>query len=222
MPTNKKSVPLKKIKVLIVDDHQMVRDGIRSMLDSKVENYNFVVTEASSGEDAVAKSQKYDYDIILMDYQLPVLNGAETVYKILIYKPESKILALSNYDEYSYVKNIIDAGAKGYVLKNIGPSELIKAIETILSGKNYFTNDVAVKLINVNENRALKFGKNHITKREIEVLKLIAKELSNKEIASRLKIEKRTVDSHRQSLLKKFKAKNGISLVKLAYEFKLI
>lgn len=192
------------------------------MLASKIENYQFIIAQASSGEEAIEKARNNTFDLILMDYQLPGINGAETVYNILIYKPHTKILALSNYDEYSYVKNIIDAGAKGYVLKNIGPAELVKAIEVVLEGKLYYANDIALKLINVNENRQLKVGNTIVTKREVEVLKLIAKELSNKEIAVILGIEKRTVDSHRQSLLKKLKARNGISLVKMAYEFKLI
>ena len=212
----------KKIKILIVDDHQMIRDGVRTMLESQIDNYKFIITEASSGEEALVKVQKTDFDMILMDYQLPKMNGAETVYHILIYKPESRILALSNYDEYKYVKNIIDAGAKGYILKNIGPSELVTAIDTIMAGKFYYANDIAVKLINKTGDEERTIKNIRITKREIEVLKLIAGEMSNKEIAQQLNIEKRTVDAHRQNLLNKLSAKNTVSLVKLAYEYKLI
>jgi len=214
--------PHKKLNVLIVDDHQMVRDGIRTMLESQKDNYSFTVTEAESGEDAVLKVKTRDYDIVLMDYQLPKMNGSQAAYEMLIYKPQLKILAVSNYDEYEYVKNMIDTGAKGYLLKNVGPSELTEAIETILSGNFYYANEIAVLMINKKGPSQNKIGNARLTPREIEVLKLIASEMSNKEIAQSLHIEKRTVDAHRQNLLNKLKAKNTVSLVRLAFEHKLV
>jgi len=218
---NTKVIARKNLKVLITDDHQMVRDGIRTMLESQKEKYDFVITEASSGEEALELVQKNKFDVVLMDYQMPGMNGSETTYEILIYKPGTKVLALSNYDEYTYVKNIIDSGALGYVLKNVSPGELVIAIETIMRGKLYYANDIAQILINNSGNRT-KMGNIHLTKRELEVLKLIANEMSNKEIASKLHIEKRTVDAHRQNMLNKLNAKNTVSLVKLAIEYKLI
>ncbi len=212
----------KKINVLIVDDHQMVVDGLRTMLESQADKYPFRISEASNGEDAIAKVRKHEFDIVLMDYQLPGMTGAQAVYEILIYKPGTKILALSNYDEYKYVTHIMEAGAKGYVLKNIGPSELILAIEKIISGKAHFSDDIHRLLLNKkgNENPAL--GNKQMTKRETEVLPLIADGMSNKEIAQKLHIEKRTVDAHRQNLLKKLNVKNTAGLVRKAIEYKLI
>src|SRR5690349_12208549 len=119
---------MKRLRILIIDDHRLVRDGIKTMLETQSANYDFDISEAESGEDAVAIIKNREFDIILVDYQLPGMNGAQTVEQILFYKPKSKILALSNYDEYTYITNMIKVGVKGYVLKNISPNELIKAI----------------------------------------------------------------------------------------------
>jgi DNA-binding NarL/FixJ family response regulator len=143
---------LEKIHLLIIDDHQMIRDGIRVMLESQNKNYSFVITEAENGEDAVKKILHTNFDIVLIDYQLPKMTGAETIKEILLYKPQTKILALSNYDEVTYINNMLKAGAKGYILKNIEPSELLTAIKTVLNNKKYYSNEVAVKLIE-NENK---------------------------------------------------------------------
>ncbi|MBI2269859.1 MAG: response regulator transcription factor [Bacteroidetes bacterium] len=219
----KNTVLQENVRVLIVDDHQMIRDGIRTMLESKTDTCRFIISEAESGEDAIVKVQKNDYDIILMDYQLPGINGAATVYNLLLYKPHLKILALSNYDEYSYIRKIVDSGAKGYILKDIGPTELYTAIATILSGKPYYSNDVALKLIHHKTADAkLRYRGVSLSKREIQVLKGIANEKSNEEIAKKLNIAKRTVDSHRQNLINKLGVKNTVGLVKLALELKLI
>jgi DNA-binding NarL/FixJ family response regulator len=213
-----------KISVLIVDDHQLIRDGIRAMLESQIDKYLFKITESGSGEDAIEKVKKNNYDIVLMDYQLPKINGAETVYKLLIYKPQLKVLGLSNYDEPSYIKKIVEAGAKGYILKNINPAELVTAIETIINGKMYYANDVATKLIHHKpvDNGALKFKDVTLSKREVEVLRCIANELSNDETALKLNIKKRTVDSHRQNLINKLNVKNTVGLVKYALELNII
>lgn len=128
----------------------MVRGGIRFMLESENDEYQLIITEAETGEDAIEKLIKNDFDIVLMDYQLPNLTGAETTQRMLLYKSETKILALSNYDEYSYITEMLNAGAKGYVLKNIGPEELTNAIEKIINGGKYYSNDVSVKLIHIN------------------------------------------------------------------------
>ena len=212
------------INLLIVDDHQMIREGIRVMLESQNTKYSFIIAEAENGEDAVKKILHQQYDIILIDYQLPKMTGAETVEKIILYQPNTKILALSNYDEVTYVNNMLNAGARGYILKNIEPAELLMAIKTILNNKPYYSNEVAVKLI---ENEKVKtkpapsdkFG---LTERELLILKMIAQEMSNDEIAGRLNVSKRTIDSHRQNLLYKLNAKNTAGLVKAAYLLKLI
>lgn len=210
------------VKLLIVDDHQMVRDGIRVMLESQNKTYSFVITEAENGEDAIKNVLKYDYDIILIDYQLPKMSGMETVERILLYKPTTKILALSNYDELTYINNMLKAGVSGYILKNVEPVELIAAIKTILNNKVFYSNEVAIKLIESKKKTSSSIDKYSLTKRELEILKLITQEKTNDEISSLLFIAKRTVDSHRQNLLNKLGVKNTVGLTKIAIESKLI
>ncbi len=215
---------VKTISLLIVDDHQMVRDGIKVMLESQQGYYKFDITESDSGEDAINKVLRKNFDGIIVDYQMPGISGAETVKSIMMYRPESKILALSNYDELSYISNMLNAGAKGYVLKNIEPSQLLLAIQNILEDRPYYSNEVAVKLLDAERNN-IRTGTPEsygLTKREMEILKRIALEMTNDEIASDLKIAKRTVDSHRQNLLNKLHVKNTVGLIKAAYEFKII
>src|SRR5688572_4464098 len=125
-------IPVKVIRLLIVDDHQMVRDGIRTMLESKEDFLKFEIDEAENGEVALQKVVKREYDIVLMDYQLPGMNGTETLQQIRLYKKDLRVLALSNYDEYSYVKNMVANGANGYILKNIDPSQLLQAINSVI------------------------------------------------------------------------------------------
>jgi DNA-binding NarL/FixJ family response regulator len=210
------------IKLLIVDDHQMVRDGIRVMLESQKKIYSFLITEAETGEAAIKYVLNNSYDIVLIDYQLPKMTGMETVERILLYKPNTKILALSNYDELSYINNMLKAGVAGYILKNVEPSELIAAIKTILDNKAFYSNEVAVKLIESKKNIVSSIDKYGLTKRELEILKCITQEKSNDEISEMLNISKRTVDSHRQNLLNKLHVKNTAGLTKIAIELRLV
>ncbi len=210
------------VRLLIVDDHQMVRDGIRVMLESQNKVFTFIITEAENGEDAIKNILKNDYDIILIDYQLPKMTGIETVERILLYKPTTKILALSNYEELTYINNMLKAGASGYILKNIEPVELIAAIKTILNDKVFYSNEIAIKLIENKKKTASHIDKYSLTKRELEILKLITQEKTNDEISTLLFISKRTVDSHRQNLLNKLGVKNTVGLTKVAMELKMM
>jgi DNA-binding NarL/FixJ family response regulator len=213
---------LETIRLLIVDDHQLIRDGIRVMLESQDKTYSFVITEAENGEDAVKKILQKNYDIVLIDYQLPKMSGPETVKQIMLYKPNTKILALSNYDEVTYINNMIKAGAKGYILKNVEPAELLIAIKTILNNKKYYSNEVALKLIE-NENKEPNDHDNFgLTKKELAILKMITQEMNNDDIAKTLHVAKSTVDSHRQHILHKLNVKNTAGMVKAAYLLKLI
>jgi DNA-binding NarL/FixJ family response regulator len=215
---------MQAIKLLIVDDHKMIRDGLKLMLTSLKKWLYFDIEEAESGEEALTKVSRKNFQVVIIDYQMPGISGAETALRILRHKPETKILALSNYDELPYVESMIQAGVKGYVLKNIEPSQMLSAIKTILDDKIYFSNEVATKLIETAKKDSLKniLEKQSLTKREIEVLKMIAMELTNDEIAKNLSVCKRTVDTHRQNLLNKLHAKNTVGLVKAAYKLSLI
>ena len=212
------------IPVLIVDDHKMVRDGLKVMLSSFKQVFRFEIEEADSGEQALRKISRKPFRLVIIDYHMPGLTGAETILRILRYQPEMKILALSNYDELPYVQSMMEAGAKGYILKNIEPSQMLYAIKTVLDGRIYYSNEVAMKLIEgvKSDNTKNILEAKGLTNREVEVLKLIAMELTNEEIAHKLCIGKRTVDSHRQNLLNKLNAKNTVGLIKAAYKLKLI
>jgi len=197
----------------------MVRDGIRSMLESQEKKYKFFIEEAEDGEEGVAKAKNQSYDIIIMDYQLPRLNGAEAAELIMAGKPKAKILALSSYNEYMYIDRMMKIGAKGFVLKNIGPEELIRAVETILNGNDYYSSEIALKILNFDNyiTQASAGGELDIlSKREVEILKLIANEYTNEQIAQRLNLSRRTVDKHRQNLLNKLHVRNTAGLVKYA------
>jgi DNA-binding NarL/FixJ family response regulator len=218
---------IRNIRILIVDDHKMVREGIRSMLEFQESKFKFFINEASDGEEGVEIATQNPYDIIIMDYQLPGIDGADAARLILEKNPEAKILALSNYNEYMYIDRMIKTGVKGFVLKNVTPEELVKAIDTILNGSNYFSNDIAIKLLNFNNtgpDSRIRLhnarGKiyNDLSTREVEVLKLVGEAKSNDEIADLLSISKRTVETHKQNLLRKIGVKNTTELVKFAVE----
>ena len=144
------------VNVLIIDDHKMVRDGLKIMLNSLKDFMLFKIQEAESGEEAITTMNNYSFEIVIIDYQMPGISGPETVYRMLRINPQLKILALSNYDELAYIQNMMDAGARGYILKNIEPAEMLNAIKTILSNKIYYCNDVAIKLIESTEDKNAK------------------------------------------------------------------
>jgi DNA-binding NarL/FixJ family response regulator len=210
------------IRLLIVDDHQMVRDGIRVMLSLHNKDYIFIISEAENGEDAIKKVLHNKFDIVLMDYQLPKMTGVEAVEQILLYRPHVKILVLSNYDEVTYISSMLVAGATGYVLKNIEPYQLLMAIKTVLNNTPYYSNEIALKLIENEKAKPSILDVSGLTKREIVVLKMITQEMSNEEIGKSLNLAKRTIDSHRQNLLNKLNVKNTAGLVKAAYRLKII
>ncbi|HSY77191.1 MAG TPA: response regulator transcription factor [Bacteroidia bacterium] len=214
---------MKKLKILLVDDHKMIRDGIRSMLESQENEYKFIIDEAEDGEQGIIKAKTHP-DIIIMDYQLPNISGAEAAAKILENDPGTKILALSNYNEYMYIDKMIKTGVKGFILKNIAPEELLKAIEAILNGGSYYSNEVTTKLVTFDSNSshtvksiAVKEKiESLLSRREIEVLRYIVNACTNDEIGENLNISRRTAETHRQNILKKLDIKNTATLMKYA------
>lgn len=215
---------MKQLKVLLVDDHKVVRDGIRYMLDLQ-DNYEFTIDEAESGEEAVEKYKLFGYDVVIMDINMEGMDGIEACETITAFDPEANILALSMYEEGPYVKKMLSAGAKGYVLKNAGTEELKNALKSLLKGERYYSSAVAMKLIEPFHDELISNtagvpgapADELLSKREMEILELIAKEeLTNQQISKRLSISKRTVDSHRQNILNKTNAKNTVGLIKYA------
>lgn len=216
--------PVKIIRALIVDDHQMVRDGLKVMLESKKKTNKFEIDEAENGDNAIKTIQEKNFDIVLLDYQLPDMKGSEILRTMRTHKKELKVLALSNHDDVATIKEMMNEGVNGYILKNIEPSQLIQAIEAVMAGGSYYSNEVAVKLIDDanNPDKPIKANKSDLTDRELEVLRFIALEHTNDQISKKLHISKRTVDTHRQHLLKKLHVKNTAGLIKAAIMFKLL
>jgi DNA-binding NarL/FixJ family response regulator len=215
------------VNILIADDHKIIRDGLRLMLSLQNKEFNFFITEATNGGEAIALCLKKDFDIVLLDYQMPKFNGDDVAQRIRIYKPKSKIIILSNYDERSFVQSSVNKGVSGYILKDINTEDLLTAIRTVLDGGTYFSVNVQEKTLEENGQAPEKDIKQlsrqlGLSSREIEVLQLIANELTNEEIAKKLTISKRTVDTHRMNLLFKLRAKNTVGLIKFAYNNKLV
>jgi DNA-binding NarL/FixJ family response regulator len=208
------------IHILIADDHSMIRNGLRMMLHAGNPRHQFVVNEARDGEEAISAALKNNYDIILTDYNMPKFRGDEVTRRILFYKPESRVIILSNYNEKSFIQSSLDAGAKGYILKDIDVDDLVQCIEKVLEDEPFFPPDVAMKVLEENTQPSLPpdrgLDRLGITARELEVLKLIGRELTNVEIGQQLGISKRTVETYRQNLLAKTHSKNTAGLIRFA------
>jgi two-component system nitrate/nitrite response regulator NarL len=210
----------KKIRVAIVDDHQIVIDGITSLLDG----HNDISIEATntSAPKMLTYLEEKEIDILLTDIMMPEMNGQELAKQVRQKHPSIKILALSMSGQGQTVNEMInDADIAGYVLKNIGKQELIHAIEKIANGGIYFSEEVLKELERFSDVKKQNEDAN-LTAREIEIIKLIEKEFSNKDIASSLFISERTVETHRKNIFRKTKTNSVIGLIKYAYEHKLI
>lgn len=217
---------MKNTKILIVDDHEVVRDGLRNILLS-LENIS-IAGEAGNGEDAIKLYTSVKPDLVIMDISMPGMNGIEATRIIKEKDPEAKILILTMHDNQEYLNQIIRSGAKGFILKNTDKEELLEAVKTVASGENFFSKDIS-KLIIDNYIRSAKeqekndgFKEVPLTKREIEILKLIASGYSNQEIANILYISYNTVDTHRKNIMHKLSIKNTAGLVRYAIEKGLI
>ena len=214
------------VKILIVDDHAIVRDGVKTMLELGEFNcHNFTVLEASDEEETMSMLKSRAIDLVLMDYQLEKIDGSSLTGVILNEYPEQLVLALSNYDDIEFTSSMLKSGARGYITKNVGSSELFEAITTVLSGKLFYTQRIANELI---ERKILKKGltkKNSdspamalLSKREIEIIQLICEQLTNEEISKKLFLSKRTIDNHRQNILNKLGMVNTAGMVRFAVE----
>jgi DNA-binding NarL/FixJ family response regulator len=218
------------IRVFLVDDHEIIRDGIKSLIGS----YDpiAVVGEAGSGIEAIDKLKLVEADVVLMDIQMPVLNGMETAEQLLKDSPNLKIIALSMHNEEAYILKMLQIGSMGYLLKESGRDELIRGIETVNGGEQYLSNMVSMKLINsLIEKSIVPFTANNsdaaapakmFTKREFEVLKLLTIGATSQQISDQLSISRRTVDTHRRNLFQKARVKNSAGLVNFAFENGLV
>jgi|SRR6056297_1168512 len=216
---------MKKIRILIADDHKMFRDGLKEILN-KEKNIQ-IIDEAENGYEVLEKTENNNIDVVLMDIDMGGTNGIKATKELLTKLPETKVLVLSMHSDSKYIMSMLEAGAKGYILKNAGKEEVIAAINTVASGDSYFSSQVSSKIIEklYSKRTAIEKLKNReipLTPRELEVLKLIALEYSNPEIAEELFISIRTVETHKRNLLEKLGAKNTAGLVKYALSNKII
>jgi DNA-binding NarL/FixJ family response regulator len=214
-----------KIKIILADDEILFRKGISFLLER--EKNLEVIFEASNGDELISFLQLNNNhpDIIMMDLKMPVINGVEATKIIRKEFPEIKIIALSSYDSKSFVANMIDVGAVSYVIKNATPQDLLTTINEVALKGFYYT-DAVLKVIkeDVLTNKKVKsnFENNFLSKREIEVLKLICLQKSSVEIAEQLFISPRTVEGHRNSLLLKTESRNIAGLVVYAIQNDII
>jgi DNA-binding NarL/FixJ family response regulator len=211
---------MEKIRIIISDDHQLFRNGLKILLNSFPE---FEVTgEASNGEDFLRLLKSTEADIALMDINMPEMDGIEATRKGLKINPSINIIALSMYGEEEYYYKMVDAGAKGFLLKDSDISEVKEAIHTVMKGGSYFSQELLYHVIQKIKHREHESKAANLSKREKEILFKICEGLSNQEIADNLFISKRTVDKHRANLLGKTSSKNTASLILFAIRNKLI
>jgi two-component system response regulator NreC len=210
------------IKVLLVDDHTLFRQGIRSLLSnaSDIE----VVGEADNGQEAIEMTKMLSPDVAVMDLVMPIMNGIEAAQQINELYPDTKILILSMYDDDDYIRQILRAGASGYVLKRSASEDLLRAIREVHAGGSALHPAVAAKLINYvrNSKPDQKSKGLDLTARELEILKLIAEGNTNQDIADLLRLGRKTVDTHRTNIMRKLEVHEVTELVKYALRHSII
>lgn len=199
------------IHALLADDQALVRLGTHSLLQKNNEGVQFIVTEAKNSEETLQLVAGQRFDIVILDFRFPTLGGIQTAKLIKKTQPTLPILVLSNYARLSYAKEMIRAGATGYVLKDIQPDTLVEAILSVIAKKRYYSNAIAVQLLT--ETNGPK-TQTDLSKREILVLDLVARGLTSKEIAQRLFLSKNTINKHRYNIKKKLGVQKGIDFVK--------
>lgn len=212
-----------KIRILLVDDHPFVLEGIRSCLATR-EQFE-IVGEASNGKEAIEKSKELAPSVIIMDITMPVMNGLEATRHLRKTLPEVKVLILTVHEKREFTTQIIESGARGYVSKNSSPSELMRAIESVHRGETVFTANMTEAFLkdyvdNAGKPKPIKAPE--LSLREREVLTLIAEGFSNKEAASLLGVSVRTVEKHRERIMDKLNLHSVVELTKYAIANQLV
>jgi len=210
---------MEKIRLLLADDHALIREGFKSLLGK---NINFeIIGEAENGKELIAMTDQLKPDIVLADINMPQVTGIEAIEQLIKRHPEIKFVLLTMHEEREYIMNALKIGVSGYILKNVERAELEHAILTIHKGHQYFSSVVTSTLVNlVNKTESVEIDE--ISPREKEVLELVARGKSTKQIADHLGISIRTVESHRINMLKKMKVSNSSELVRKSLELKII
>ena len=207
--------------IILVDDHTLFRNGLRILLNN-LDNYN-VSGEASNGQEFLDLLDHQRPDLVLLDIDMPVMDGIDAAKKALKKHPDLKIITLSMYGEEDYYYKMVDAGVKGFLLKNSDINEVKTALQTVLEGGSYFSSELLQTLVSSLRSKSQHHEKqNVLSERETEILLLICQGFSNQEIADQLYISKRTVDKHRSNILEKSESKNTAQLVMYAIKNQLV
>ena len=213
-----------RIKIVIADDHPIVRDGIRAII-RKQEDIE-ICGEAANGQELIEALKVNTPDVVLTDIKMPVLDGIEACRKIKAQFPDVGVVGLSMMDEQSIVLDMLDAGAKGYLLKNSSKEEIVQAIKVVSYGGIFFSESTAKCVIGLiamsQHNPYRKIKTIQFTTQEIRVIRLICQQLTTKEIAHRLDLSPRTVEEHRYHIQDKIDAKNGVGIALYAVRHHLI
>ncbi|MFT3979802.1 MAG: response regulator transcription factor [Ferruginibacter sp.] len=203
------------IKLIIADDHEIFRDGFKLMLSKFPEI--ILVGEAANGRELIQLTEALNPDIILTDIKMPVMDGIEATKKIIEMLPDKGIIGLSMYDDDELIIEMLEAGAKGYLIKNAGKNQIIEAIKTVAEGDPYYCKTTSYKLTQmIAKSRFNPYKKNikvEFSEREKEIVACICAEMTNKEIADKLFISVRTVEGHRLKIMEKMNVKNTVGLV---------
>lgn len=214
------------IRVLLVDDHPLVIDGIQARLEN--EGGIEVVGQAGNGREAIEQVLVLKPDVVLMDVSMPVMNGLEATRELRTQSPETRVLILSMHDNREYMVQLIQSGARGYILKDVSAAEMVKAIETVCQGGTYFSASASQTLFShFSPSEAMPAvaepeGAGELTPREVMVLRQLAEGDNNKEIARALSISVRTVETHRQNIKSKLNIHTAAGLVRYALEHNLV
>lgn len=212
---------MKEYRLVIVDDHKMFRDGLSFLLNDIPEVR--VIAEASNGLEFLDVLDKESVDIVLMDINMPVMDGLEATEEALLIDPNLNIIVLSMHGEEEYYDKMVEAGVKGFLLKNSGVEDLTNAIKTVIDGGTYFSQELLVSILKKKKEEQHSMDELvKLTHRELQVLRLICDGFCNNDIADKLFISQRTVDRHRANLLSKTLCRNATSLVMYAVKNKLV
>lgn len=209
------------IKLAITDDHKMVLKGIESMLKGTHEIE--VVGTYENAEETIKNLEKDKPDVLLLDINLPDINGIDLCKQLVKKYPDLKILALTNFDDISFTKRMLKNGAHGYLLKNTDKLEILEALKTVLSGELYIQKNIQKKLLNQTTKKIADNGlQPNLTRREKDVLVAISEELTTQQISEKLFISVKTVETHRMNIMSKLGAKNSVGIIKIAIEKELL
>lgn len=216
---------MQKIKILIADDHTIVAESLGTLIN-KIPDFE-VVTTVKNGLEALKYLEAHEVDLVLSDFNMPVMNGIETTIRIREKYPQVKTILLTMTEDVSIIKEALIAGIDGYIVKSIEKKELESALRSVVQGQKYFSEAVVMRLAEV-PNDATPSGKDEIgehislTPREIEIMQMIIQELTNAEIAEKIFISPTTVETHRRNLMKKLGVSSALALMKYAMKHGLV